>query len=552
MPRLRDYQHQALAARRAAATERPDENRQLIDMATGLGKTLTFGAEGARHLTERRGGRPLALVHTDELADQAEVKVALMSKHHSVGMVKAGRNEIDADFLIGSIQTLASAERRRQIKDVGLIIVDEAHHATSPTYQTILEHYGAFSGVPATGYTATPERSDGQSLAPTWHDVAFSRGISWGVRRGYLVPPVGYRVEIPDLGYHKGDQAMDRALVDSVAPEAVVTEWLARASTRSTVVFAPLVESARAFRDAFLAANVSAAVVWGDMPKADRKRILADYDAGRIRVLCNAMMLTEGWDAPRTKCVIVARPTKSRPLVIQMCGRGLRPWLDGPDAREDQDCLLFFLGDGSTDLGGSVADLSERPGLVAEDGKSLTVLEDEYDLSRDLEPDPINAYAGTVRLEQFDPLVARSSKVWTKTAGGALFVPAGRGAYVFLAPDSEGLSIALVTPQGGKRIHRRVPDTELAMAMAEDVAMDHGGDMGRLLADKTRAWRKARPTADMIGLADRLGLAAEVDKIMSTKAGGKAGKVSDLINRVKASRQIDPAVEKIKQRTGQR
>lgn len=552
MPRLRDYQHQALAARRAAAIETPDENRQLIDMATGLGKTITFGAEAARHLTEKRGGRPLILVHTDELAEQAERKVALMAKHHTVGMVKAARNETDADIIIGSVPTLGDFQRRIQVRGVGLVIVDEAHHAVSSTYQKILEHYGAFSGTPATGYTATPERTDGQSLAPTWHHVAFSRGISWGVRRGYLVPPVGFRVEIPDLGFHRSDQAMDNALVDSIAPEAVVTKWLARASDRSTVVFAPLVASAEAFADAFRAVNVSAAVVWGDMPKADRRRILADYEAGRIRVLCNAMMLTEGWDAPRTKCVIVARPTKSRPLVIQMAGRGLRPWLDGPIAREDQDCLLFFLGDGTADLGGSIADLSDRPGLVAEEGKSLPALEDEYDLSRDLEPDPVNAYAGQVRLEQFDPLVARSSKVWTKTAGGALFVPAGRGSYVFLAPDSEGLSVALVTPQGGRRVHRRVPDVELAMAMAEDVAMDHGGDMGRLLADKKRAWRNGRPTADMIGLADKLGLAAEVDKIMSTRAAGKAGKVSDLINRVKASRQIDPAVERIKERTGQR
>ena len=287
------------------------------------------------------------------------------------------------------------------------------------------------------------------------------------------------------------------------------------------------------------------------MPKDDRRRILAEHEAGRITVLCNAMMLTEGWDSPRTKCVIAGRPTKSRPLFIQMAGRGLRPWWESPTPVEDQDCILICLGDGVTDLR-TIADLSDRPGLEAEDGKSLLALEDEFDLSRDLEPDPVNAYAGQVRLEQFDPLVAQSSKVWTKTTGGVLFLPAGKGSYVFLAPDTDGLSVALVTRQGGKRLLRHVPDTELAMAMAEDAALEHGGDMGRLLADKTRAWRKGRPTADMIILADRLGLAAEVDKIMSTKAAGKAGKVSDLINRVKASRQIDPAVEKIKQRTGQR
>ena len=554
MPKLRAYQQQALFSRQAAAVHRPDENRQLIDMATGLGKTMTFAVEGGRFLRLGTGMRPMALVHTDELADQAVRKIEIMNPGRTVGLVKADRNDVEADFLVGSVPTLAAADRRRQVKHIGHLIIDEAHHAVASQYQTIMEHYGAMDGrITVTGYTATPERGDGQSLAPTWHDVAFSRGISWAVRQGFLVPPVGYRVEIPELGSVAGqsNQALDAALVDSIAPEAIVREWLKVASGRSTVLFAPLVASAEAFAAAFRAVNVSAAVVWGDMPKPDRRRILAAYERGEITVLCNAMVLTEGWDSPRTSCVIVARPTKSRPLFIQMAGRGLRPWLDGPIPREDQDCILLCVADSTTDLR-TVADLSDRPGLVAEDGKSLLALEDEFDLSRDLEPDPVDAYGGAVRLEQFDPLVAQSSKVWTKTQGGALFVPAGRDAYVFLAPDTEGLAVAIVERTGGRRVHRRIPDTELAMAMAEDLAVEHGGDMGRLLADKTRAWRKGRPTADspMLALAERMGLSAEVDKIMSSKAGGKAGKVSDLINRVKASRQIDPAVAKIRERTG--
>lgn len=549
MPRLRQYQEQALKARALALLERPDENRQLIDMATGLGKTMTFAVEGGRFL--RTGlGRPMALVHTDELADQAVRKIEIMNPGRTVGLIKADRNDVDADFLVGSVPTLASEGRRRQLRHVGLLIVDEAHHAVAPQYQRILEHYGAMDGrINVTGYTATPERGDGQSLAPTWHDVAFSRGISWAVRKGYLIPPVGYRVEIPDLDLtaNRSDAALNTALVDSVAPEAIVREWLKVASGRSTVLFAPLVESARAFAQAFQAVNVTAAVVWGDMPKGERRNILAAYERGEIMVLCNAMMLTEGWDSPRTACVIVARPTKSRPLFIQMVGRGLRPWLDGPVPREDQNCVLLLVADSTADLR-TIADLSDRPGLVAEDGKPLTVLEDEYDLSRDLEPDPVDAYGGAVQLTEFDPLVAQSSKVWNRTEGGVLFVPAGKKSYVFLAPDTEGLSVAIVEPGGGRRVHRRIPDTELAMAMAEDLALDHGGDMGRLLADKTRAWRKGRPTADMTGMADRLGLADEVDKIMNTKAAGKAGKVSDLINRVVASRRIDPAVAKIRER----
>lgn len=559
MVTLRPYQEQALAARAAAP---PEENRQAIVMATGLGKTITFGAEAAAE-----PGRSLILTHTDELAAQAEAKVKLMAPGRDVGVVKAERDDVGAEIIIGSVQTLANPARVGRLGAVDRIIVDECHHAVSPTYQTILAGFGAFPDcehpspeygnchdcyntgwtappLPVTGYTATLERGDGQSLGSVWHDVAFSRDISWAVRKGFLVPPVGYRVEVPELAYAASDAAMDTALVDSIAPEKVVDAWLEHGRGRSTVLFAPLVKSARAFCYAFQDRGITAKVIHGDMPKDRRRLLLKAYDRGEIQVLCNAMVLTEGWDSPRTKCVIVARPTKSRPLFIQMAGRGLRRWPEG----DVDDCVLLVVADSTTELR-SIADLSDRP-IEPEDGKSLLALEDEYDLSRDLEPDPEHAYTGAVDVRQFDPLVLQSSKVWTKTVGGTLFVPAGPGAYVFLAPDSPGLSVAYVNSRGGKRVHRMVPDTELAMAMAEDFAVEHGGDMGRLLADKDRAWRKAVPSQDMQDLARAMGLEKDLRAIMASKSAGKAGRLSERIDRAKASRMIDPVVTKIKARMG--
>lgn len=558
MVTLRPYQEQALAARAAAP---PEENRQAIVMATGLGKTITFGAEAAAE-----PGRSLILTHTDELAAQAEAKVKLMAPGRDVGVVKAERDDVGAEIIIGSVQTLGNFDRRKRIQGIGRIIVDECHHAVAPQYRDVLEHFGGmpycthqfavygncfdcygtgYTGppIPVTGYTATLERGDGQSLGSVWHNVAFSRDISWAVRKGFLVPPVGYRVEVPELAYAASDAAMDSALVDSIAPEKVVDAWLEHGRGRSTVLFAPLVKSARAFCYAFQDRGITAKVIHGDMPKDRRRLLLEMYDRGEIQVLCNAMVLTEGWDSPRTKCVIVARPTKSRPLFIQMAGRGLRRW---PEGDGPEDCVLLVVADSTTELR-SIADLSDRP-IEPEDGKSLLALEDEYDLSQDLEPDPEHAYAGAVDVRQFDPLVLQSSKVWTKTVGGALFVPAGPGAYVFLAPDSPGLSVAYVNARGGKRVHRMVPDTELAMAMAEDFAVEHGGDMGRLLADKDRAWRKAVPSAEMQDLARAMGLEKDLRAIMASKSAGKAGRLSERIDRAKASRMIDPVVSKIKAR----
>lgn len=582
---LRPYQVQALAALAAHRQDRPDETRLLVQMATGLGKTITFAHEAVEHLYDHPSRRVLILVHTDELTQQAAAKVALVAKGYrnpvfpprivSVGIVKAERDEVDADIIIGSVQTLANPARRARLRDVDLIIVDEAHHALAGTYQAILRHFGALpycdhSGraigdpgcwdcrgtgfleppVPVTGYTATPERGDGKALGHVWQNIVFSRQTSWAVRKGYLVPPIGYTVTVPQLGQGAvpaaslSAPALDTALVDGIAPVRVVDAWLEHGQGRSTVLFAPLVRSAEAFAAAFRAAGISAAVVHGAMPAEDRALTLKRYAAGDIEVLCNAMVLTEGWDAPRTKCVIWARPTGSRSLFIQGVGRGLRPWLDGPISRSEQDCVLLVVSDSTPGLV-SIADLSDRP-IEPEDGKSLLALEDEYDLSTDLEPDAPNAYAGRVDVAQFDPLLARSEKVWMRTAAGALFVPLVKGSYLAVLPDAPGYAVAAVRPGGGRVIERRVPDLELAMSLAEDEAQERGGDLGRLLADKTRPWRKGVPSEDAKAEAKRLGLAAELEAIMASRSSGKAGRLSDRIAIVKASRLIDPAVEKLR------
>jgi superfamily II DNA or RNA helicase len=561
---LRPYQKEALAARRAAPA---DQNRQAIVMATGLGKTVTFAAEAAEALDAGQAERVLVLTHTDELADQALRTVQLFAPGKSVGLVKATANEVGADIVIGGVQTLADPSRRRQLTGVGRVIVDECHHATANSYREIMGHYGAlctcralseggghslgcqWGSTPATGYTATLERGDGTSLGSVWHDVAFSRGISWAVRKGYLVPPVGWTVEVPGIGAAaRSDEALDTALVDSIAPERVVEAWLlGKGGGRSTVLFAPLVRSAERFAEAFRAAGVSSAVVHGGMPKEERKAVLAAYERGEIQVVCNAMVLTEGWDSPRTSCVIVARPTRSRPLFIQMAGRGLRPWL-APEAppREDQDCILLVVGDSTPGLA-SFPDLSDRP-IEADEGKSLIALEDEYDLSTGLEPDPEHPYAGRVDVRQFDPLVAQRSKVWGTTVKGTLFVPSGYGGYVFIAPDAPGFAVAYVNRAGGQRVVRRIPDLELAMGLAEDEAQDRGGNLASLVADKGRAWRKGVPTDDQKALAVRLGLERELERIMAARASGKAGRLADAIDKHTASRMIDPVVEKIKAR----
>lgn len=571
---LRPYQRLAVDACWEALS--PDVSRVAVEMATGTGKTVTFAAMIDEWLTAggptdsmaTHGGRALVLVHTDELVRQAVATIASVVRGRwTIGVVKATQNETTTDIVVASVATLKDPGRRAQLTDVGLIVVDECHHAVAKSYVDILEHYGAMDGrIPALGFTATLARTDGQGLGKVWTSLAFSRDLLWGIRHGYLIDLVPYTITIPGIEAGTSDANLDAALVSSIAPEAVVDAWLEKVDLSggtedadlykpdiSTVLFAPLVKSAQAFADAFNAAGVKAEVVHGAMPDAERQAVLDRYEAGTTTVVCNAMVLTEGWNSPRTMCVIVARPTQSKPLFVQMIGRGTRPWLvaEAPP-REDQRCIVLCVAGTSTDLV-TVADLSENLGQ-AQDGKSLLAMADEWDIGKDIEPDEDTAYRGPVKVERWDAIVQRSSKAWTYTLAGAPYLPTAKRdqGYVFVIErDGQWLVFAYagIGRKGAQKV-ATAPDLELAMALAEDEAQERGGDIGALLADKTRAWRKAMPSADMQAEARRLGLDRELDRILASKPSGKAGKVSDLISRVKASKRLDPLVAKIKAKGG--
>lgn len=579
---LRPYQQQAITAIRDAIS--PETNRVAVEMATGLGKTITFAALIDEWLTEQNSGwdiyRALVLVHTDELVRQAVTKIKAVTRGRwSVGVVKADLDEHSEDIIVASVQTLSRPGRKERISDIGLVIVDECHHATSPTYIDILDHFGAFPrdevapGIacpltPTVGFTATLARSDGQGLGVVWQTLAFSRSLSWAIRKGWLVDLKPYTITIPGIEAGSSDVALDAALTDSIAPEAVVDAWVeksVRAESHSdqieqcwpsTVLFAPLVHSAQAFADAFNAVGVKAEVVHGKLPAAERQAVLDRYESGVTTVVCNAMVLTEGWDSPRTGCVIVARPTRSVPLFIQMVGRGLRPWLDA-DAppRDEQLCTLLCVAGTTTDLV-TVADLSERA-VEAVDGRTLLQMEDAFDLGNDLVPDAVLAYRGPVRVEEWDVLVQQSSKAWKFTKGGVPFLPTaknGKG-YVFVVHYADAWWVwSRATDLTGRGKVRRLglsaPDLELALGMAEDAAQELGGDIGALLADKTRAWRRGTPSEEAVALARQVGVSdADVLRVVSSKRSGKAGRLSDLIDVVVASRVIDSAVTRIVGRT---
>jgi superfamily II DNA or RNA helicase len=595
MIHLRDYQVQALEAERRHRAETPEENRLAIVLPTGTGKAIIIAERAKRFmdaqacdhgdLIEGAGcwdcrntgiaGNPrrvLIIVDTEELVDQLYATVCLVvGTAWPVGIVKAERDDITADIIVASRQTLERPERRARIADVGLVIVDECHVGHT-AYVPILRHFGCMPltpylgnraevrgdslvqlpTIPALGFTATLERSDGAGLGSVWHDVAFTRDTSWAIRKGYLVQPIGYRLEIGGVDYFSSNPGLqDMQIADGIAPERIVEKWQELAADRQTIVFAPLVRSARRILHTFRDAGIKAEMIHGDMPTGQRRAYIERFRRGDVQVLCNAMVLTKGFDHPNIGCVVVARPTKSRSLFIQMAGRGLRPVPGIPV--EDQNCILITLADATTDLC-SVADLSDRPIDRKADGP-LTVMEDQWDIGRDLE-ETARHWTGKVDVTRFDPIVAARSKVWARTKGGHWFLPISKDReYVFLLDGPDGnTDIYVLTRLLAEPLRVRadrvqsVPDRELAFSLAEDEATERGGDVGALLADRTRAWRKGKPGDKMLDYARRLGLGDEVDRIMSATAGGKAGKLSDLIRRVEASCSIDKAAQQIRER----
>jgi superfamily II DNA or RNA helicase len=607
---LREYQEQALAAEDAYRAEHPDENRLLIEMATGLGKSITL-SERARRFLKWGGNRVLIIVHTDELVKQLAADAAFVCGEDgfTVGIVQGPRNQVTADIVVASVATLIQPGRMEQITDVGYLIVDEAHHATAPSYVKILEHFGGMPDckhegrdehgcwdcrntgwtmppIPVLGMTATPSRSDGAGLGQVWHNLVFSRSLIWGIRHGYLIDIVPYSVHVPDTriisAAGASKESQDSMMANSLAPEVVVDAWRERVGTPvletanprggwgpepawhlpSTILFAPLVRSATAFADAFSAQGIKAEVVSDKMSKAEVRAVIDRFKAGVTTVLCNAMMMTEGVNIPRIACVIWARPVRKEgsPLFIQGVGRGTRFWV-GPDAppREDQRLILLVVTPETSAIPlAGAADLSEHA-AEGRDGLSILAMEDAWDLGKDL-PDESVAYTGPVVVERWDAAVQASSKAWKYTNAGVPFLPtAKRGeGYVFLVEAEEAWKIWLRRPASsgeGRGAFRTVklmtaPDLELAMAAAEDIVHERGGSVGALLADKSRPWRDKVPTPDMIDMAGRVGLQQrEIDKVLNSKGAGKAGRLSDLIDQKAASAVLDPVVKRIKEGT---
>lgn len=318
---LRPYQ---IEARNAIFAEWEEKDKTLLVLPTGCGKTVVF-ADVAKERTNN--GKVLILAHREELLNQASDKIKKLCGL-DCAMEKAEKTSIGADepITVGSVQTMMT-EKRLSIFSPDYfktVIVDEAHHALAVSYQNVLRH---FDKAKVLGVTATPDRGDMQELGEYFESLAYEYSLRDAVNQGYLskirVQTMPLEIDMSSVKVSRGDfQINDIGHALEPYLENIADEMTKVCKDRHTVVFLPLVAIAQQFRDILNTKGFRAAEVNGE--SKDRDEVLQDFSDGKYNVLCNSMLLTEGWDCPIVDCIVVLRPTKVRSLYCQMVGRGTR------------------------------------------------------------------------------------------------------------------------------------------------------------------------------------------------------------------------------------
>lgn len=318
-------QYQCDAANSVIRGWKNGNKKELLVLPTGTGKTVVFSNIAAY---QAKQGRVLIMAHRDELLSQASDKLFKFTGKECA-LEKASKSCIgeQASIVVGSVQTLSRKNRLDKFPNnfFDTIIVDEAHHCLSDTYLNVLNH---FPDANVLGVTATADRGDKRNLGQYFDEIAYEYSMRDAIKDGWLVPlkaqMIPLELDISKVGVTAGDFAVN-AIDTALDPylEQIADEMVNYAMDRKTVVFLPLIRTSQKFCEMLNKRGFKAVEVNGQSD--DRAQVLKDYDQDKYNVLCNSMLLTEGWDCPSVDCIVVLRPTKVRALYQQMVGRGTRP-----------------------------------------------------------------------------------------------------------------------------------------------------------------------------------------------------------------------------------
>lgn len=420
------------------------------------------------------------------------------------------------------------------------VVVHNCHHSPAKSYIDILTHFGALGeqregGAVAVGFTATMMRGDDRALGDVWQDVVYERSIADMIREGYLVRPRGIHVRVDDLDlsrvrtsggdYRESD--LGEAIENSLAPEAICKAITEHADERKILLFAPTVHSAGVIGEALTESGRHVGLIHGKMAAGDRRRVLDDFRRERIQILSGCMVLTEGFDEPGVDCVVLARPTRSRGLYVQIAGRALRT------CPGKHDALLL-------DVVGASVRHSLITGVELFSDKTLTEKDDQGNVDDETEDDldagqmdareALGMADGPLVATEID-LFADSSMAWLRTRAGVFFLAAGERYIAIVSGERGGYDVTAMHKtqlRTGRWVVRQVADLSYAMAWAEGEVT--AGE--KMTASRERSWRAKKPSEKTVALAARLGL--------TVSEHARQGEVSNMITLALASKRIDP------------
>ena len=363
---LRRYQEDCVQQALAVYLKKPRGGRALEVLPTGCGKTIVFN-----EVIRRLGLTTLIIAHRQELLQQAAEKYLLIDPTAMIGQVGAGRYEYGKPITVASVQTIARPEHLEQLSQYryGLVIIDEAHHACSASYRAVLKE---LSDAFVLGVTATPDRLDGQRIEHIFGKPIYQTSIIDMIEQGYLCDlraiAVKTETSLDNLHIKAGDYQVEElaGLIDT--PERnqqIVEAYLMHCTGRQGLCFGATIEHARHLAQAFIENGIPSAFVSGETPYQERAQILRDYERGCLQIICNCGVLTEGYDHLATACIILARPTQSRALLVQMIGRGTRL------APGKQDCIILDITDNCLKHSLEPKKLSSALGINLADGESV-------------------------------------------------------------------------------------------------------------------------------------------------------------------------------------
>lgn len=510
MLKAREYQLEALEA--VSEFQSNGITRQLISLPTGCGKTVIFAL-----LAKELGIRTIVLAHTEELIQQAVAKFKVVSPEVDIGVVKAESDEVEAQVVVASVQTASKPKRLSKLKEngFGLMIIDEAHHATAKSYTKVIEELGFFEGSPKkllVGVTATPKRGDGTGLGNIFEEIVFERSIHTMIRSGYLSSLKGKQIfthiELAKVGKRKGDfvtSELSKVVNTPARNRLIVDHYIEYASDRKkALAFCADVQHAKDLASNFEENGISSKSVYGAMTPEERTEVLSGFSSGKYNVVTNCQLLTEGFDEPGIDCVIMGRPTQSASLFTQMIGRGTRTF------PLKQDCLVLDFTDNATkhqlctvnsSLDGAVTPLLELPCFpesISEDEQCVGPADQQIDGSSSFNDFKVVEE----KVEDID-FFNQSNFSW-HSVGDDWHLILGRGRELWVEKVDGGYTIKAEDKGQVFKLSQSLLPLDYALGVAEDWARKRAAKSR--LARKDAKWRDEPASGRQLAALMNMGL----------------------------------------------